>query len=226
MQLKNINLNSAASPLSVKIKTNKCIVICSTSEDDATTLLRKIAGIDSLCPEEFIEFDESINNQNIRYFFRQGILLSNLTLLENIELPFKYLYPKSEWSEYYKRLEYWVDYFRLKIDLNLRPACFNESTKKIVSYIRNLVIESDLYVINDPLFQLSYADKKKIIDLLLELKDYKKSIIIGSTDIELIDVIADSIVIINSGQLIGIYEVSDINRKTNIEYLKKFMDEN
>lgn len=210
--------------LSFSINAPRCCVICSVKEEEITYILRKIGDLDECDINESIHFETDKSPVNIGYFFKQGILLSNLSLLENLELPFKYYYAPQTWGLYREKLCKWIAFFGLTMDLNKRPADTSYSEKKIVSVIRNLILEPDLYLFNDPFFQLSYVYRKKMVDCLMLLKDNNNILTIGSSDLELIELLADDVILIDKGEVIGHYEIMGTQKERSLKEIRDFLN--
>jgi ABC-type multidrug transport system ATPase subunit len=224
--MKSIDINIIVSnkTLTFSIMANKCSVICSANEEEVTHILRKIGRLDDCSNLEKVVYNTQEEILNISYFFKQGILLSNLSLMENIELPFKYFCPQNTWNLYRERINKWTEYFCLNIDFDKRPSDISYSEKKIVSYIRNIILEPDVYLINDPFFQLSYVYRKKMVDCLMLLKDNNNILTVGSSDFDLIAQIADVVILIDKGEVIDQYEIMGNNREKSLSSIRGFLD--
>ncbi len=228
MLVKNISIRENKSPVSFIQNEKRCCVICSKQDEDTTLLLRKIGGLESLNRTEEILFDkkEAENTEKeIGYFFKRGILLSNLSLHENITLPYHYFNPESEWAEFDEKVQRWMKFFKLDIDYSQRPSMVNHSNQKLISYVRNLILQPDIYIIDDPFFQLSCIFRKKIVDCLLLLKEYNNFLVIGTSDLELIELLADDILLLEKGEIIGNYELTSANREKALRAVYDYLEE-
>lgn len=227
MNVKNLIVHEGKPPVSFEHPEDRCCVICSKQDEDTTLLLRKIGGLEHLSQSEEVIFGSllpGVDNRVVRFFFKQGILLSNLTLKENIALPYQFINPESCWGDFEDKVSEWINYFHLDIDLDLRPASVNHSSQKLVAYIRNLILIPDIYVLDDPFFQLSSIYRKKVVDCLQLLKDDNNFLVIGTTDVEIIEHLADDVIIIHKGDLIGRYTLTGNNRASGLNSVYQYLD--
>ena len=228
MQVRNIEVRANKPPISFDIEEKGCFVICSKQDDETSLLLRKLYGLDVLGNSESVIHDQSDTSVKVKefgYFFKRGLLLSNLTLAENIALPYRYFCPECNWADYESRINWWMDFFKMDIDLSNRPANVNHSLQKLVAYLRNLILEPDICFIDDPYFQLSYVFRKKLVDCLRFLKEHNKILIIGTSDLDLIELFADNVVIMEKGEIIGKYQFSNDKRDASIQAVREYLDE-
>ena len=183
-------------------RTNNCTIVCNLDDEATTHLLKRIAGIDDSdnYTQQFTNEDSSLVPYG--FFFKKGILLANLSLMENITLPYNYYYHEMDLPALEKDIGKWVSFFKLNIDLQERPAMVSVSVQKMISYIRTILLKPDVYILDDPYFQISNIYKKKIIYCLAILKENKKMMIIGTTDIEIITALADEIIVVSCGEVV------------------------
>jgi ABC-type multidrug transport system ATPase subunit len=224
----SVSYSPVASPLSFRLRANKCTIICSRREEYTTRILRKCADLDDLSAEESIIYADGIDPDSIAsvcFFFNTGILLSNLSLIENISLPYRYHAKADTWTEYENRITSWVKFFHLDLDLTQRPAGINLTMQKIISYIRNLIIQPTIYIFDAPLFQLNYPYQKKIIDCLGLLKEGNNTMMVGTSDLDLIRRIADEVIIIDNGSYPIFLDMNSVQRQANLQVIEKYLDE-
>ncbi len=183
------------------------------SEPDAgTSLLMKIAGGIYHPTSGSVELNGvNIHNaankksliKSISSVFQQGTLISNLTVEENILLPVKfanYNYEQDQIMEQIAEL-----FARFDIDLkvlDMRPANISSSTRKLINFIREIIIKSEIYLIDDPLFNLNSADRLKVRKALLSLKEQGETLIICSNNCRLIEELADDVIILTRGRVL------------------------
>jgi ABC-type multidrug transport system ATPase subunit len=228
MFVNNILIRNDKPSVSFVQNNQRCCVICSKQDEDTTLLLRKLGGLETLAKKEEVQFNESesaCKEPEIGYFFKRGILLSNLTLQENIELPYKYFNPKSNWHLYEDKLLTWLEFFKLDVDISQRPSMVNYSIQKLISYVRNLILQPDIYVFDDPFFQLSCIFRKKIVDCLLLLKEHNNFLVMGTSDLELIELLADDLLVLEKGEIIGNYDLTGCNREQSMRFVCDYLNE-
>lgn len=215
-------------PLSFEVMPHTCMTICSRHDDITTGILRKCAGFDLLQNSEKVGYQSGINADDLAevcYFFKTGIMLSNLTLRENLSLPYRYHYPRNKWQEYDERVQKWVKFFHLDVDLSERPALINLSELKIIAYIRSLVLQPLLYICDAPFFQLSYPFQKKIIDCFALLKEFNNTLLIGTSDFELIEKISDQVILVDKDNYQKHYDLNTTDRIANLQAIATYLNE-
>jgi len=231
MIVNNVSIRSDKLPVTFDQSEKRCCVICSKQDEDTTVLLRKLGGLETLAKSEVVQFETTNRSESgatepeIGYFFKRGILLSNLSLQENIALPYKYFHPESNWSHFEDKVAKWVEFFKLDVDISLRPSAVNYSNQKLISYVRNLILQPDIYILDDPFFQLSCIFRKKIVDCLLLLKEHNNFLVIGTSDLELIELLADDIIVLEKGELIGKYALTDDKREQSLKLVYDYLNE-
>jgi ABC-type multidrug transport system ATPase subunit len=191
-------------------------------------LLRKLGGLDELNKTEEVLYESIEFNEHERcigYFFKRGLLLSNLTLKENIVLPYQYLNPEECWSGYESAMAWWIDFFRIETDLASRPANAGHAIQKLIAYIRNLVFNPEICIMDDPYFQLSYVFRKKIVDCLRFLKEHHKLLVIGTSDLDLMELFAEDVLVLEKGEIIGRYDFSDNMREVSLKAIRDYLDD-
>ncbi len=212
----NIHLPNIKQPVSFQVHNNRCTVIFSLFEKDLTMLLRKSCDSENLAADEY-----SITKG---YFFKEGILLANLSLYENIILPVKYHFQSSSWKEYEEKIHKWLDFFQLKVDLNLRPSEIDFGQQKLISYIRTLILEPSIYIISSPFYQLNFRYKKKIIDCIKFLKEKRYSVLIGTEDPETVELFADYLYILRETEMTGPIENRQIMKQLITSEMQEYLD--
>jgi len=209
--------------LELEFQSEKTTVLCSRY-DEASGILRHLCGVEDIKDNEKIDeqlITHGTEMPKVGYLFRIGALLSNLSLQENISLPYKYYYPEEQWQLFQEKTQHWLELFRLNIDLNLRPALVSPSVQKVVSYIRTILMDIKILCADDPLFELSYWYKKKMVDCLTELKESNFTMIIGTNDLFVIEQVADVVLLIDNYEITQVLRCDDGHREHNLDIIKE-----
>lgn len=130
--------------------------------------------------------------KNLCYIFDEGIMLANLTLLENLRLPIQWLNPNVNLEELNYQIHDCLARFRLALDLNKRPASFLPGELKLFSFVRGFLIGSRHYLIDDPYYALNKNEREILFKILTEIKE-KQPLLIASIDDDYVKNFADEV---------------------------------
>lgn len=160
-------------------------------EDVAKAVLNAIIGLDELISgtltidgEKLEDYVRDIPLPKVfGYVFDEGIMLSNLTLRENLLLPYRMIADKTADDNFDAEITEWMRRFELEVDLNLRPDFVKPSIQKVLGFIRPLLFAPKLLLIDNPYYLLNDAQRKAVYRELRELKkDHLMLIISTDTD--------------------------------------------
>lgn len=152
-------------------------------------ILNAIVGLDEIYQGEIWVDDtpllDYLNREpqarSFGYIFDEGIMLSNLSLKENLMLPLRWLNPNLEQSEMDILIQSWMNTFELKLDLNQRPVAYRSGELKLLSYVRTLLIAPKVLIIDDPFYILNKRERHILYRVLSQLKS-SYPILIASGD--------------------------------------------
>lgn len=185
IRLENITLvadgQSVCENLSYEFPAHKLIALKGEKEIEVRAFLKLMAGI--LEPEngDVIFEGESLYKLNkdrekflhrkIGYIFRIGGLISNLTISENLLLPFDNYFPEISHEEKLSKLSELFSEFSLdeKI-LTVRPAEIGIQTNKLLLFIRTYLYDPTLIFYEDPAMIL---DPKKMLIIVQRMTDMR-----------------------------------------------------
>ncbi|MCK4787699.1 MAG: ABC transporter ATP-binding protein [Desulfobacteraceae bacterium] len=146
--------------------------------------------------------DDQLSRMRSRYLgfvFQTFNLISNLTVFENIELPFLYHTIQKEISE---RVHTAIEQVGLSDRINHRPAELSGGEMQRVSIARALAIEPKLILADEPTGNLDSLNSREIMLLFKRLHNQGGTIILVTHDPQVASY-ADSCVTISDGQIIG-----------------------
>ncbi len=166
--------------------------IVSANEMDAVYLIKAIAGILPHHPQSgqicFKNSDiygckepelKSIKREMV-YVFREGTLIANLTVRENLLLPIQHLYPHDVSDDIIERAVEYLANFRLNNILDQRPAELSYAAKKKLSYVRAALLEPRVVLLDKPMFNLEIDDREPVLDFLNYLRGQGVTLIMVS----------------------------------------------
>ena len=218
------NKKKVINDISLEIFDNNICGIIGKSGSGKTTLLEIIDGL--VKPDEGkvlidnvdINKDKSIRKEiGFVFQFREQQFFEQ-TVKKEIEFSAKNFGIKKE------KVKYVIKLVGLKEDiLNKKLNNLSNGERRIVAIASILVYNPNIILFDEPTIGLDYKNKKKVIQLIKNLKNrFGKTIIIVSHDIDLLYQLCDKLIIINEGKLllygdpITIYKEMDIINKYNI----------
>jgi len=175
--------------LNLQISENKITCIIGKSGIGKTTLLSILAKL------EHIDSGEIINdNPKISFVFQRDTLLPNTKVIDNFKYILGEIYDK-------ENLESLVDTYLEKFGMLEKKYEYKENLSggmvQRIKIIQALLYSSDILILDEPFKELDEGIKDVFV---AELKKLKKTIIISSHDLELVNNIADDVVDLNENQ--------------------------
>lgn len=180
--------------INIKINEGEFWAIVGKSGCGKTTLLNIVAGLLQATRGSF-EYNgitiSDLSKQSVDKYRREhiGIILQNFSLLndrnvyENIELPLKIRkYKKS------KRNDLIVEYLK-KVDMldkiNVYPRHLSGGEKQRIATARALVTNPDIILADEPTGALDESNAKKIVNILREIANNGKIVVMVTHNLEL-----------------------------------------
>jgi len=205
-----------SSPKNFSILENRGYLITGPNEDINMLLLKKLGGLNSpshslLTPPPQVYFqgknisggmEKEIKNirRHIAYIFRDGTMISNLNIEENLMLPLLFHYPSSDYSKASDKIK--KDFLLLGIPdvLDKRPDLIAYNVKKKLAFIRAALLEPSIILVEKPMFNLNEEDRNRIILYLENLKKKGASLIIASRSSQVLDALIDEAIFLENGK--------------------------
>lgn len=191
--------------INLKIKKDSFTSIIGKSGSGKSTLLKLLAGI--LIPDngKIIINSKDINQlegehlisfkKKIGFVFQDAALISNLSIKENLILPLDFHYPKMDKNENEKIINDLLKKVDMDDCLNERPAQLSMGEKKLISFVRAMLLKPELLFLDEPLSSLDATTAIKMIDLCEEYSTLENTTIIAVTNLKtFIHKLADRII--------------------------------
>ncbi len=177
-------------------------VIHDPSEQTSPSLLSTLVGLEPVRQGEIrldgTPFDIFFEGHELPrvfgHIFDEGIMLSNLSLQENLLLPYQWLHQgKDDLAGFEEELGKWLEIFNLKLDLSQRPALFRPAALKLLSYIRTLMLKPQFLIIDDPYYLFNKNERSTIFRVLDGLRA-DQTMLIASADDDFTTGFADQVI--------------------------------
>ena len=221
--LKNINYSvnnkSFFKNLSTDISTNGITVILGPNGSGKTLLTKIIKG---LIKPESGKLSIKLNGMTpITGYLSQNIIFLRRNVFNNLAYPLEIKgYNKKMIN---KRIEFLLKYFGFSSKEKISARSLSEGNKQYLSFIRTLVSEPNLLILDEPSSNLDMRFTKKVENFLIKERNRMK-IIMVTHDLFQAKRLADEILFINDGEII---EVSTKNKflKSKNKLIQKFLKE-
>lgn len=216
--------------VNLEIQDGEFFTLLGPSGCGKTTLLRMIAGFNSIEGGEFYFNDTLINNmdpskRNIGMVFQNYAVFPNMTVRGNIEFGLKERkVPKDEMDE---RVEKILDIMKIREYADRKPQNLSGGQQQRVALARAIVIEPDVLLMDEP---LSNLDAKLRVDLREEIRRIQKEIGITTVyvthDQEEAMAVSDRIAVMKDGVIEQCDKPRKIYHKPNNLFVASFIGTN
>ncbi len=221
--LKNINYNvnnkSFFKNLSTDISTNGITVILGPNGSGKTLLTKIIKG---LIKPESGELSIKLNGTTPKTgYLSQNIIFLRRNVFNNLAYPLEIKGFNKKMIN--KRIEFLLKYFGFSSKKKISARNLSEGNKQYLSFIRTLVSEPNLLILDEPSSNLDMRFTKNVENFLIKKRNRIK-IIMVTHDLFQAKRLADEILFINDGEII---EVSTKNKflKSKNKLIQKFLKE-
>lgn len=202
---------------SFSIKKHQGYLITGSNEEANVHLLKIIGGIlppQSVHPNQrgrvlFLGTDMYEDRESeikkikkkIAFVFREGTMISNLTVRENMLLPFRFHWPDDNCAEALEKIEADLRFFGIPDVLDKRPDLVSYSLKKKLAYIRASLQEPEVILLEKPMFNLDEEDCLQVLHYLENLKKNGMTFIIASRFQLILDTLIDEAIVLEEGKM-------------------------
>ena len=199
--LKNINL---------EIGEGEFVAIMGPSGSGKSTLMNTIGMLDTpTSGEYYLEGQEvaQVRNQQIGFVFQQFFLLSKMDAVQNVELPL--IYAGVPAAQRRKLAEEYLSKVELTDRIHHLPSELSGGQKQRVAIARALVNDPSIILADEPTGALDTKTGSQIMELLVELNEEGKTIIMVTHEPEIAAyakrqiVIRDGVISSDSARLEG-----------------------
>lgn len=199
--------------LNLQFEAGKLYGILAPADEPVNELLKLISGI--LQPDNGVVSFDSVDmnigtlygmrdiRKKISYIFERGSLLANLSILENLLLPYDYHYAEVSRQEKLKKITEYFEYFQLsETILDERPAVQRQQTAKLVVIIRALLTSPEFLVLDMPFTDLELKSKKRLLRKITEMKKNRSVTQIYYSNNDILYDECDSCIVFENGKII------------------------
>lgn len=229
---KNFGKHRAISIDHLLIEDCRTLVLIGPSGGGKSTLLKMIAGLihpDSgtirIDNQEIIFKDRELldHRRKIGVVFQSWNLFPHLTALENIVLPLHQVHGLSKEKAESLSLEL-LERFDLVKHAQKQPHALSGGQIQRVALIRAIAIQPKLLLLDEPTSALDPLMTSEVLDLIYELKNEKRNLILATHHLQFAKRIADKVLFISEGKVLENGTTGDVFEHPESAQARQYMD--
>jgi len=209
----------AVNNVSFSVEEGEVLGIIGPNGSGKTTLLNLIMGLVEpdegkiIINGEVASFkSHEIAMRGVARTFQITKIFNSLTVLENMLVPVIDLSK----DEKIRRAEKWLEFFELHHLKNELAESLSGGQQKLLEIARVMMLEPSILLMDEPFAGVHYKIVAKIIELINQLREEKKTFLIVSHDMHTIFGICDRMVVMNEGRKIAEGSPEDIRKNRDI----------
>ncbi|WXR62878.1 ABC transporter ATP-binding protein [Peptostreptococcaceae bacterium AGR-M142] len=226
---KKFNNNLVLKNLNFTIKTNRINCIVGKNGAGKTTLVKGLSGLLIFDDFDNISINKKLYNIN---FLHKNVSTSlgesrnlylNLTLMQNIKYNLS-LY-SLKYNDKKNKIDYYLKLFKIENFENTIISKLSKGTKQKLSLIITLIKNSKILIFDEPDTGLDF-ESLNIFKKIIEREKKDRTVIITSHNIDLIQDVADNIIILSNGVIDFCGNIYDFENNQNSKIILELSFEN
>jgi phospholipid/cholesterol/gamma-HCH transport system ATP-binding protein len=140
----------------------------------------------------------------VGFLFQSGALYDSMTVRENLEFPLRRQSKSKSQEELDALVMEALENVGLSEAVDKMPSELSGGMRKRISLARTLILKPEIMLYDEPTTGLDTITSKEISTLILAIqKKYQTSSIIITHDMECAHIVADRVIVLNDGKVIG-----------------------
>jgi putative ABC transport system ATP-binding protein len=177
--------------INLEIERGEFVAIMGTSGSGKTTLMNVIGCLDTPTSGRFVFSDQEVSrltddelsvirNEHIGFVFQNFYLLPYATVLENVLLPSLYVRKKKKDAR--DTAQEILSLVGLKERIRFKPSQLSGGQQQRVAIARALINDPELLLADEPTGQLDSSTSREIMNLMTEMHQRGKTVVIVTHD--------------------------------------------
>lgn len=205
--------------VSFSFSSGKLTALCGRNGSGKTTAIRCLLGLLKADQGEFLidGLKQKLDYKKIGYLPEER----GLFIKEKVGFQLEFLARIKGMSkkDANKSIEYWLKRFGIEDFKTKKLESMSKGNQQKVQIIAALVHNPDIIILDEPFSALDPVNMQVLIDLIRELKDNGKCILVSSHQLGLVEGICEDICIIDKGECVYSGSIIDLLGKYSSDYL-------
>lgn len=154
------------------------------------------------------------------FMFQDGALWANKSVFDNLALPLQYHFPGLSPDEVGGRVRGLAGTMNLIDSLPLRPDALSVGERKLVSFLRAVILEPSVLFLDEPTPSIDHQMVARMLQMIRDLRDGGCTIIAVTHDAHLTSMIANDLVVLKAGRVLEAAEVANVRRSASREVIE------
>ena len=213
----------------------ECTVVMGSSGSGSSILLKTAAGIISPDAGKVIAWGRDIEAMSAQeqfifrekagFVFQDAALWANMSGFQNISLPFQFHRRRMTPADISARVNEILAEFCFTSNINNRPVNFSTGERKIISFMRAMMLEPQFLFVYDPTASVDNASARRILGILKKRKDQGCTLVIATHDPLYTLRLADRLVILRAGSVVEQGSLAEV-RASRDPYVMETLSDN
>ncbi|MCG2335357.1 ABC transporter ATP-binding protein [Staphylococcus epidermidis] len=164
-----------------------------------------------------IKINEDIENyrRKLSYIPESPVIYDELTLEEHIEMT-AMAYQLSR-EEAMRRAKPLLKVFRLENELKVFPSHFSKGMKQKVMIICAFIVDSELYIIDEPFLGLDPLGIQSMLDLMVEKRNENRTVLMSTHILATAERYCDRFIILDKGEIVAFGNLDELREQTGLK---------
>ncbi|MBU1020808.1 MAG: ATP-binding cassette domain-containing protein [Firmicutes bacterium] len=193
---KSFGNNQILANINVKFPKNKVSVVVGKSGEGKTTLFRILANLETQDSGKITMLDDN----QVGLVFQSNQLFPHLTVINNLVLPLRVIQKKSKLKSKLRALKI-LKLLGIEGLSDKYPSNLSGGEAQRVAIARALIMDQNVLLLDEPTSALDSENIENLINLIMDLKENGKTIIIITHDISFSRRVGDDIFTLQNGEL-------------------------
>jgi len=211
---KSFGRNEVLKDITLKLNKGENLVVLGKSGTGKSVLIKCLVGLIEadegklqVLGNDVSELEAKTLNElrkKIGFLFQSGALYDSMTVRENLEFPVRRQMKSKSKEDIRKLVVEALENVGLADAIDKMPSELSGGMRKRISLARTLILKPEIMLYDEPTTGLDTITSKEISELILKIQEkYQTSSIIITHDMECARIVADRVIVLKDGKVIG-----------------------